>query len=47
MKRLTTVCLIFVLSFAFIGCGKSYSDFPNQILSYYDSLGYEIPDYSQ
>lgn len=47
MKRLTTVCLIFVLSFAFIGCGKSYSDFPNQILSYYDSLGYEIPDYCQ
>lgn len=47
MKRLTIVYLLFVLSFAFIGCGKSYSDFPNQILSYYDSLGYEIPDYSQ
>ena len=47
MKRLTIVYLIFVLSFAFIGCGKSYSDFPNQILSYYDSLGYEIPDYCQ
>lgn len=47
MKRLTIVYLLFVLSFSFIGCGKSYSDFPNQILSYYDSLGYEIPDYSQ